>query len=147
MPYQPYDTGWIKSIYGGICLTWFLYSRGCLPHVTSVLCYNNIFIPFIEFLNKFYEFIGNIIIAFGSAVCYCESVLFNRFNYIDPIFNSLTMIQQLFSNINISCSPAPCSIECSKAQNLNRKALMLLLRSQASVQTPVYHLRFEQIEE
>jgi hypothetical protein len=58
MPYEPYDTGWTKYIYGIICLTWFLYSRGCLTHITSVLCYNDIFIPFIGLLTRFCEFIG-----------------------------------------------------------------------------------------
>jgi hypothetical protein len=101
MPYQPYDTGWITSVYGGICLTWFLYSRGCLPHVTSVLCYNNIFIPFIELLNKFCELIGNSIITIGSGIIRCESAIFKRFNYINPIFTTIDGIESLFSRIDI----------------------------------------------
>jgi hypothetical protein len=102
MPYEPYDTGWTKSIYGTLCLTWFLYSRGCLTYVTSVLCYNNIFIPFIRLLTKFCEFTGNLIISFGSGIIRFESIMFNRFNYINPIFTGINAIGSVFNHININ---------------------------------------------
>jgi hypothetical protein len=102
MPYEPYDTGWTKSIYGTLCLTWFLYSRGCMTHVTSVLCYNSFFIPFIGLLTTFCEFIGNLIIAFASGIVRSESIIFNQFNYIDPIFTSITAMGYLFNHININ---------------------------------------------
>jgi hypothetical protein len=105
MPYQPYDTGWIRSIYGGVCLAWFLQSMGLIPHVTSVMCYNNIFIPIIELLNKLCEFIGNTIITFGSVIVRCESFFFQRFNYIDPIFTTIQMIGSVFNDININIQP------------------------------------------
>jgi hypothetical protein len=77
-------------------------ARGCLTHITSVLCYNNIFIPFIGFLTKFCEFTGNFIIAFGSGIIRCKSIVFERFNYISPIFTSISAIESLFNNININ---------------------------------------------
>jgi hypothetical protein len=105
MPYQPYDTGWIKSIYRGICLSWFLHSRGLLPHVASVICYNNTCIPLIELLNMFYELIGNAIIAFGSGIIRCESFIFNRFDYINPIFTCIQRMGSIASNISINSDP------------------------------------------
>jgi hypothetical protein len=103
MPYQPYDTGWCKSIYGGICLTWFLYSRGLLPRIISVLCYNNTVIPIIEMLNRFCEFIGNAIVSFGASIVQCEAIAFHHFNYINPIFTSITYIESILNidRINI----------------------------------------------
>jgi hypothetical protein len=77
MPYEPYNTGWIKPIYGAMCLTWFLLSNGLLPHVASVTCYNNIFIPFTKLINKFCEFLGNVIVSIGSKLIQFESFIFN----------------------------------------------------------------------
>jgi hypothetical protein len=105
MPYEPYDTGWIKSIYGGICLAWYLYSRGLLPHVTSVLCYNNISIPLVGILNKLLELIGNIIVSFTKIFTQCEATLFNHFNYIDPIYNGIKRIESMFGKANIDIGP------------------------------------------
>jgi hypothetical protein len=78
-----------------------------MPHVTSVMCYNNILIPFIELLNKFCEFIVNIIISFGSGIYQCESIIFNRFNYVDPIFNGIHTIGSLFNILNIDNIDSP----------------------------------------
>jgi hypothetical protein len=103
MRYQPYDTGW--SIYGGICLTWFLYSRGLLPHITSVLCCYHMFIPIIELLNRFCELISNIIVSFGASIVHCESTLFNHFNYINPIFTSIEYIESIFNISHINIGP------------------------------------------
>jgi hypothetical protein len=69
--------------------------------VTSVLCYNNIFIPFIELLNKFCKFIGNGIITIETGIIYCESAIFKRFNYIDPIFTAIHGIESLFRKIDL----------------------------------------------
>jgi hypothetical protein len=107
MPYQAYDTGWIKFIYGGgICLVWFLHSKGLLPHAASVIiCYNNIVILIIELLNRFCELTGNIIIAFGNRVIQCESFIFERFNYITCIFTCIQRMESIFNNININNNP------------------------------------------
>jgi hypothetical protein len=105
MPYQPYDTGWCKFIYGGICLTWFFHSRGLLPHIVSVLCYNNMFIPIIEILNRFCELIGNIIVSFGALIVRCESTIFNNVNYIYPIFTGIIYIESLFNISHINIGP------------------------------------------
>jgi hypothetical protein len=102
MPYELYDTGWIKPIYGIMCLTWFLLSHGLLPHVTSVTCYNNISIPFTIMINNLCEFLGNIIISIGSKLIQLESFIFNQFNYINPIYNGLKLIESMFNNININ---------------------------------------------
>jgi hypothetical protein len=52
-------------------------------------------------INKFCEFIGNVIISFGSGIIHCESIAVNHFNYIDPIYNGLKRIESIFSNSNI----------------------------------------------
>jgi hypothetical protein len=105
MLYEPYNTGWIKPIYGTICLTWFLLSNSRLPHIASVTCYNNIFIPFTKLINKFCEFLGNIIVSFGSKLIQFESFIFNQFNYINPIYNGLKLIESMFGNVNINTCP------------------------------------------
>jgi hypothetical protein len=102
MPYQPYDTGWIRSIYAILCLTWYLVSSGTLFHITSATSYNNLFIPLIELFNKSCEPIGNIIVWFGNGIIKCESFMFQHFNYINPIYNGLKLIEFAFSNVNIN---------------------------------------------
>jgi hypothetical protein len=105
MPYQPYDTGWINSIYGGACLAWYLYTRGLLPHVVSVLCYNHIFIPLIDMINSWYELIGNVIVFAGKAIIKSESSVFNRFNYIDPVFNIIQRIGSIITSLDVDIGP------------------------------------------
>jgi hypothetical protein len=84
-------------------IPWFLLSNGLLPHVASVTCYNNIFIPFTKLINKFCEFLGNVIVSIGSKLIQFESFVFNQFNYIDPIYNCLKLIESIFNNnININ---------------------------------------------
>jgi hypothetical protein len=105
MPYQPYDTGWIKFVYGALCLTWFLSSNGLPPHLMSVACYNNIFVPFTKLINKLCELLGNVIVLFGSGIIRCESAVFSYFNYIDPVFGGIQYIESIFDNINIDIGP------------------------------------------
>jgi hypothetical protein len=100
MPYQPYDTGWIKSIYGVLCLAWYLTTSGTLLHLASATCYNNILIPLIDLFNKSCELLGNIIVTFGSGVIRAESVVFNYFNYVDPIYNGIAYFERMFSTVN-----------------------------------------------
>jgi hypothetical protein len=95
MPYQPYDTGWIKSIYWVLCLAWYITTSGTLLHLTSGTCYNNMVIPFIRLFNKSYEILGSIIVAFGSGIIHCESTVFKHYNYIDPIYNVLKCIEHV----------------------------------------------------
>ena len=106
MPYEPYDTGWIKPIYGGMCLAWLLYSTGCLPHVISTMCYNNIFSPMVDYVSMLLRTIAKAIVSFGTMVVQTESLIFRHFNYIDPIFNCLQSIEQLVSRVNINTSPS-----------------------------------------
>jgi hypothetical protein len=102
MPYEPYDTGWIKSMYAVLCLTWYLMSSGTLFHITSATSYNNLFIPLVELFNRSCELIGNIIVWIGNGIIKCESFVFQHFNYINPIYNRLKFIETGFSNLNIN---------------------------------------------
>jgi hypothetical protein len=88
-----------------MCLTWFLLTNGLLPHVARVTCYNNIFIPFTKLINKFCEFLGNTIVSIGSNLIQFESFVFNQFNYINPIYNGLKLVENMFDNININTYP------------------------------------------
>jgi hypothetical protein len=108
MPYQPYDTGWIKSIYGGLCLLWLLCWNGSLPHLRReayIICYNHIFTPFSKIFNRWCMLLGEIIISFGYAMIQIESAVFKHFNYIDPIFNGIKHIESLLANIKIDTGP------------------------------------------
>ena len=106
MPYEPYDTGWIKSIYGGICLAWFLYTEGCPPLVIVKMCFNNMFTPMVDQVNMLLRMIAKTIVSFGTMVVKTESLIFQNFNYIDPIFNCLQRIERLVSSANINTSPS-----------------------------------------
>jgi hypothetical protein len=74
--------------------------------VTSILCYNSIFIPSIELINKSCEFIGNGIITIGSGIIRCESAVFKRFNYINPIFATIHGIESVFRRIDLDIGTA-----------------------------------------
>jgi len=102
MPYEPYNTGWIKSIYAVLCLTWYLVSNGTLFHITSATSYNNIFIPLVEIFNRSCELIGNIIVWIGNGIIKCKSFVFHYFNYINLIYNGLKYTETGFSNLNIN---------------------------------------------
>jgi hypothetical protein len=109
MPYQPYDTGWIKSIYGATCLIWLLCSSGSMPHLkyeAYTIYYNNIFTPIIKLFSKFCTILGSAMILFGSGIIRSESLVFNHFNYVDPIFTGIKYIKSMFTNkINIHIGP------------------------------------------
>jgi hypothetical protein len=102
MPYELYDTGWIKSIYAVLCLTWYLVSSGTMFHITSATSYNNLFIPLVELFNKSCGLIGNIIVWIGNGIIRYESFVFQHFNYINPIYNGSKFIETGFSNLNIN---------------------------------------------
>jgi hypothetical protein len=93
MPYESYGTGWINSIYGSACLFWLLLTNGLLPQFTFMTCYNNIFIPFTKIINQLCEFIGNGIVSVGSGIIMCESYMFNRVDYVTPIYNCIKYIE------------------------------------------------------
>jgi hypothetical protein len=93
MPYEPYDTGWINSIYGSACLFWLLLTNGLLPQFTFMTCYNNIFIPFTKMINQLCEFIGNGIVSVGSGIIICESYIFDHVDYVTPIYNCIKYIE------------------------------------------------------
>jgi hypothetical protein len=120
MPYQPYDTGWIKSIYGGLCLAWLLCTNSSLPHLKYEIysiCYDNICIPIIELFNKLFHMIGNTIISFGEQIVKYESIIFHHFNYIDPIFNGFKLMGSIFNTISVDIGPPSFHCCCS---NLRR---------------------------
>jgi hypothetical protein len=93
MPYQPYDTGWIKSIYSTACLGYFLLSNGLLPRFTLYSLYNNVYDPFATMISAICDFIGRIGISIGIHVINVESKVFNTFDYIQPIFNGIKYIE------------------------------------------------------
>jgi hypothetical protein len=100
-PYEPYDTGWTKCIYGLICLTWFLFSSGTFLHLISVGWHNLIFVPFHTLLSRLCELIGNATVAFGNGIVCVESSIFKQFNHINPIYNGIRRIESIFNSINI----------------------------------------------
>jgi hypothetical protein len=102
MPYQPYDTGWIKPMYGTMCLIWFMYLHGILSHLTSVGFYNYTYVPFTILLSRVCELIGNIIISLGTLIIQCESMIFNQFNCIDPIFTVIQRVGSLAGLVSIN---------------------------------------------
>jgi hypothetical protein len=101
MPYQPYDTGWTKPLYGIICLLWFMISHGLFLHLTSVGCYNCIYVPFTILMSRICEIIGTIIISFGRMTIQGESFIFSKFNYIDPVYTTIQRIGSLLVNIKM----------------------------------------------
>jgi hypothetical protein len=101
MPYQPYDTEWTKPLFGVICLLWFMISHGLFLHLTSVGCYNCIYVPFTILMSRICEIIGTIIISFGRMTIQCESFKFNKFNYIDPVFTTIQRIGSLIGTIKM----------------------------------------------
>jgi hypothetical protein len=98
MPYQPYDTGWIKSIYSIICLGWFLFTTGLLPRFTLYSFHNNIYIPFSQMLMMLCESIGNAVILIGRQFIQCESILFRKYDYIYPVYKTIKYVEGLFPN-------------------------------------------------
>jgi hypothetical protein len=52
-------------------------------------------------INNLYELIGNIVISFGRGIVQCESIVFNHFDYIRPIFIGIKHVESMFCNINI----------------------------------------------
>ena len=125
MPYEPYDTGWIKPIYGLICLTWLIYNQGCLPTVVSAMCFNNIFIPMFGIAYKLLQAIANSILTVGTAIIQIESCVFRHFNYIDPIFNCIQRFERLMSSVRIHTNPSmairPSGI-CRRHNSSNNKS-------------------------
>jgi hypothetical protein len=94
LPFHPFDTGWIKSIYSVLCLSWFLFDIGLLPQFTLYSFYNNIYIPFSNMAIKVCEFIGNTSLSVSKRFIYFESIAFHRFDYISPIYNGIKYVEQ-----------------------------------------------------
>jgi hypothetical protein len=93
MPYQPFDTGWTASIYSILCLGWFLFSNGLLPRFTMYSVYNSLYIPFSKAIISLCESIGRFQLAIGTHIIATESMIFNRFDYIQPIFNIIKYVE------------------------------------------------------
>jgi hypothetical protein len=45
---------------------------------------------------------GNFIVSFGSGIVNYESIVFKQFNYIDPIYNRLKLIESILSDIGLN---------------------------------------------
>jgi hypothetical protein len=106
LPYEPYDTGWCKTIYGVLCLTWLLIQNGLLPRFTFYTWYNNVYTPFTRLLVKICELIGNAVTTFGITIIQSESMVFNSIDYIAHIFNTIKHIESVIKyTFNISVTP------------------------------------------
>jgi hypothetical protein len=107
MPYQPFDTGWIKSIYSVICLGWFLLSNGLLPRFTVYSFHNNVYIPFSRLVSLLCDYIGKSVISVGIRIIQCESFIFNRFDYVQPIYYVIKYVESFIPSFKNS---APSSL-------------------------------------
>jgi hypothetical protein len=124
MPYQPYDTGWIRSIYGALCLIWLLCSNTSIPHLKYEACtiyYNIVFTPIIKLFSKIFTIIGSAMISVGNGIIQSESIIFNHFNYVDPIFTGITYIESMFSN-NIHIDTGPPAFYYARSNTRSNKA-------------------------
>jgi hypothetical protein len=118
MPYQPYDTGWIKSVYSAICLGWFLLSTGLLPRFTMYSIYSNMWNPFSTTLIKLCESTGAFCIYAGTKFVKYESILFQYVEYVAPIYD---MIQYIQSMVPCLSNGRPPSFNFVPANNRQRK--------------------------
>jgi hypothetical protein len=60
-------------------------------------------------LIKMSEMIGNVITSIGIGAIHCESAVFNRFNYVSPIYNGIHMIESIICSMlpdNIDTAPS-----------------------------------------
>jgi hypothetical protein len=95
MPYQPYDTGWIKSIYSTICLGWFLLSTGLLPRFTLYSLCNCLWNPFTTTLIGLCESYGSLCIYASTKIVKYESMVFQYVDYITPLYNMIQYVQSM----------------------------------------------------
>jgi hypothetical protein len=100
MPYQPFDTGWIRSTYSLLCLGWFLFSNGLLPRFTLYSFYNEIYIPYSTMVVSLCEFVGKKGISFGKRIIHYESVIFQKIDYIKPFYNIIKYIENSIPTID-----------------------------------------------
>jgi hypothetical protein len=103
MPYFPFDTGWIKFTCGIFMISWFIISRGlCTPTFMFNLFYSTVYGPMMGLI---FKAIGLFMTTVGTAAICIESAIFNKFNYIDPIYDALNHIGSILPSIR-SC-PRP----------------------------------------
>jgi hypothetical protein len=119
IPYQPYDTGWIRCIYSTICLGWFLISTGLLPRFTIYSLYNRLWTPFATALIKLCETTGSSFIYACTKFIKYESMLFHHIDYIAPIYDIIQYIQSMVPCFNGSRPP---SLNYAPSNNRLRKS-------------------------
>jgi hypothetical protein len=105
MPYHPFDTGWIKSIYSIVCFGLFLLSTGLLPRFTLYSIYNNVYIPISELIIYLCEFTGACAMSAGYKLVQVESIVFSHIDYIAPCHKCIQYIKSLYKNIHINIGP------------------------------------------
>jgi hypothetical protein len=105
MPYQPYDTGWIRSIYSILCLGWFLLTNGLLPRFTVYSFFNNVCIPISEVIIYFCEFTGASAVNAGNEIIQVESIVFSHIDYIAPWYKCVQYNESLFKHIDVNIGP------------------------------------------
>jgi hypothetical protein len=114
LPHIPSDTGWTHSIYGLCIAAWFVVSRRLLsPKYLFSLFYNSIYGPLMDVL---FKSICLIMTTIGTSIICAESVVFNKFDYISPVYNTLKLIRLILPPIQSSpvrCiqSPSPSPIQ------------------------------------
>ena len=117
MPYQPFDTGWIKSVYSVICLGWFLTSTGLLPRFTMYSLYNNVYIPFSKMMSTLCDNVGNCDISTGIRIIRYESIIFGHVDYIGPIYSAIKYVESFIPSFKYS---APSSLHY-RQPNISRR--------------------------
>jgi hypothetical protein len=106
MPYQPFDTGWIKSLYSMSCLIWFLVSTGLLPRFAMYSIHNTIYNPFSTMVMTLCDFIANIGLSIGTGFVHLESITFHKFDYVKPIYNVIKYLENLIPPIDRGRPPS-----------------------------------------
>jgi hypothetical protein len=133
LPYIPFDTGWTHSIYGFCIAAWFIVSRRLLtPKYFFSLFYNFIYGPLMSVL---FKSIGLIMTTIGISIISAESVIFDRFDYISPIYNTLNLIGSILPSIQSS----PRLMYPKSKSNMNKSAPMQIFCPQATTVQEDYH--------
>jgi hypothetical protein len=118
LPYIPFDIGWTQSIYGFCIAAWFIVSRRLLtPKVLFSLFYN-----FISgrLLGVLFKSIGLIMTTIGTSIIYAESVVFDRFDYISPVYSTLKLTGSILPPIQ--SSPRPMYPKSKSKSNTNKSS-------------------------
>jgi hypothetical protein len=120
LPYIPFDTGWTQSIYGLCIASWFIVSRRLLtPKYLFSLFYNFIYGPLVGVLFKSIDLIMTTI---GTSIICAESVVFNKFDYISPVYITLKLIGSILPPIQSYPRPMYPKSKSKSKSNTNKSS-------------------------